>query len=144
SIEEKPLIYTYWFNKAYYAAALLKRKGLVGSLVSRAHGFDVYEDRKPNHYMPLKRQFVKDIDNLSAISKKGRSYLCATYGIAENITSVDPLGVELSHKVSPPGGPMVLTILSVSYCVEVKSIHKIIEAIDICSGTKPEMNFIWH
>src|SRR5690554_5373561 len=80
SIEEKPLIYTYWFNKAYYAAALLKRKGLVGSLVSRAHGFDVYEDRKPNHYMPLKRQFVKELDHLSAISKKGKSYLCDTYG----------------------------------------------------------------
>src|SRR5680860_308568 len=38
--DEKPVIYTYWFTTLYYSSALLKRKGLVELLVSRAHGYD--------------------------------------------------------------------------------------------------------
>lgn len=141
---EKPLIYTYWFTTLYYSSALLKRKDLVGPIVSRAHGYDVYEERKFNHYMPLKRQFIKELDRLSAISKKGKIYLCETYGIPEKKVKIDRLGVKVSGETSPPTDPGTFVILSVSFCVEVKNIHKIIEAIGIISRQKQEVKFVWH
>src|SRR5690606_23806121 len=108
--------------------------GLVEALISRAHRFDVYEERKRNHYMPLKRQFVKDIARISAISKKGKDYLCHRYGIPENTVAIDRLGVGISNKVCPPNDSSLFVILSVSYCVEVKNIQKIIEAIEIVAN----------
>lgn len=141
---DKPLVYTYWFNTAFYAAALLKKEDWIGGLISRAHRFDVYENFRSNQYMPIKRQFVDGFDRLSAISDKGRAYLCDTYGIAKGKVTVDRLGVELPVQSSPAAEPMKLVLLSVSYCIGVKNIHKIIEAVGIASKTRTNVTFIWH
>lgn len=144
AIKEKPVVYTYWFNNLCYAAALLKRRGYIGALVSRAHRFDVYEECRLNHYMPLKRQFVHDLDRLSAISSKGKIYLSERYGIPAATIEVDRLGVQVSNYVSQATDADVFVIISVSYCVEVKNIHKIAEAIKLASRKSPHIRFYWH
>jgi colanic acid/amylovoran biosynthesis glycosyltransferase len=52
------LIYTYWNSYYSYAACDAKNKKLVKKIVSRIHGFDLYEERCNINYMPLKRRFV--------------------------------------------------------------------------------------
>jgi glycosyltransferase involved in cell wall biosynthesis len=123
------IAYCYWNDVQFYAAALLKRAGLVSKLVSRAHGFDLYESRRPDSYMPLKRQFIYDADDILAISNKGKAYLQETYNAPPKHVVVSPLGVQIPTLISSVGEFNYLNIVSVSFCVSVKRIDKIIDAI---------------
>jgi glycosyltransferase involved in cell wall biosynthesis len=139
------LIYSYWFDTAAYAAALLKRKKLVSNLVTRAHGFDVYESRRPYSYMPLKRQFKNDFDLIFAISEKGKSYLQKTYGINNHRIIVSRLGVEIPEKIgSPTDDDNTVTIVSVSNLIEVKRIDKIIKSIGLLAFKNKSLHITWH
>lgn len=123
------IAYCYWNDVQCYAAALLKRTGLVSKLVSRAHGFDLYESRRSDDYMPLKRQFIPDMDNILAISNKGKAYLQKTYNAPLKHVVVSPLGVQIPPLISSVSEFNYLNIVSVSFCVSVKRIDKIIDAI---------------
>lgn len=123
------IIYSYWFDTVAYAAALLRREELVDYLVTRAHRGDVYEDQRKNSYMPLKRQFAEDFDTVFAISEEGSSYLQTQYSIPPHCIKLVRLGVNIESSVSFPSPPGSLNILSVSFCVPVKRIDRIIDAL---------------
>lgn len=128
------IIYSYWNDISYYAACLLKKKGLVDKVISRAHGFDLYEERQPNNYMPLKRQFRYDADKIFLLSDRALGYYKNKYNYSFNKLEVARLGVVL-----PKQGPEyyivnnVLVFLSLSYCVKIKRIDKIMNAINTFS-----------
>lgn len=123
------IVYSYWFDISAYAMALLRREGVINYLVARAHRFDVYEERRKYQYMPLKRQFAQDFDRIFAISKSGRSYLGERYKISDNCLAVARLGVIVNDKLSLPSPNNIVNILSVSFCVSVKRIDRIIDGI---------------
>src|SRR5690606_478365 len=141
---EKPIVYTYWFNTAFYAAALVKSENRIEKLISRAHRFDLYEDVKVNQYMPLKRQFLGQLDYLSVISAHGKAYLQEVFGITEDKIGVDRLGVEIPAVSSPASVSTELIVLSISYCSVVKNIHKIIEGMELAAKSRRELSFVWH
>jgi colanic acid/amylovoran biosynthesis glycosyltransferase len=122
-------IYSYWNDATAYGAALAKKEGIIKNVVSRAHRFDVYEERRINGYMPLKRQFAKYFDSIFVLSESARTYMHETYGIPFNILQVARLGVPLPKKIALSSESGRLNIISVSFCVQVKRIDKIIEAI---------------
>jgi colanic acid/amylovoran biosynthesis glycosyltransferase len=125
------IIYSYWFNTLAYAAALLRREGLIDFLVTRAHRFDVYEECQKNKYMPLKRQFVKDFDMVFPISDEGSKYLQIRYAIPVSSLKRGRLGVTTRKNMSLPSANCNFNILSVSYCVPVKRIERIIDALEL-------------
>lgn len=121
--------YCYWNEVQAYAAVSLKRVGLISKVVSRAHGFDVYEHRRPDNYMPLKRQFIREIDATLAISCQGKEYLELTYNLPAQQVFISPLGVPIPTMISLISETNRLNILSIAFCVSVKRIDKIIDAI---------------
>lgn len=123
------LAYCYWNNEQSYAACLLRREGLVEHVISRAHGWDLYEDRRICEYMPLKRQFVGDYSALYSVSDAGRRYLGRTYGFSEERLETARLGVAVPERVAECSTDGIIRIVSVSFCVRVKRIDRIIEAI---------------
>lgn len=127
--------YSYWFETSSYAIGLLRRRGLAARAVTRAHGYDVYEERRRGHYMPLKRQFVADLDTIFAVSQSGLSYLRTRYSIAEHRLRLGRLGVNLpdNTNLTQPSGPGRLEIVSVSFCVAVKRIDRIIDALEVAA-----------
>ncbi|HVZ97323.1 MAG TPA: glycosyltransferase [Chitinophagaceae bacterium] len=142
---ENFLIYSYWFDTAAYAAALLKKQNLVRNLVTRCHGFDVYENRRPYSYMPLKRQFRDYFDIIFAISEQGKNYLQSTYGINKDKISISRLGVEIPDKISHSSKNYdALAIVSVSNCIKVKRIDRIIKGIGLFSTNNKSVHIIWH
>ena len=54
---ENLIFYTYWHTEATYALQSLKQKYSF-VLLTRTHGFDLYEERKKHQYMPFRRQFL--------------------------------------------------------------------------------------
>lgn len=130
-IDGKIIIYSYWNDVSYYAACCLKRKGIVSKVISRAHGFDVYEERNLNNYMPLKRQFRHDVDRVFLLSDRARNYYKDKYNYPLNRLAVARLGVVLPIKdYEYTNIYNELNILSLSYCVSLKRIDKIMDAIN--------------
>jgi len=136
--------YNYWFDTSSYVTALLKRNKKVYFNFTRAHGFDLYESRRIENYMPLKRQFKYDFDKIFPISTHGLNYLADQYLIPYNNLLVSRLGVKMPDHFSKPNGQNYLKILSLSFCVEVKRIDKIIDALSLASKKiYPDMQIVW-
>jgi colanic acid/amylovoran biosynthesis glycosyltransferase len=127
------ILYNYWFDATSYACGLLRRGGLVNHNVARAHGFDVYENRRRDNYMPVKRQFAFAFDMIFPISNHGLDYLRNQYSIPEECLSVSRLGVFLSGHTSSCSAHGRIHIVSISYCVSVKRIDRIIDALQIAA-----------
>lgn len=140
---EIDLAYCYWNETQSYAAVVVKKQGGVRKVVSRIHGIDLHEIRRPHDYMPLKRQFIRDYDRVFTTSRAAQDYLEKTYDApAENI-GVSPLGVPLADAVSLPSGEGALHIVSVSFCLPVKRIDRIIEALRLFALRHKEIEMTW-
>lgn len=135
------IAYSYWNHYPAYAAALLKRQGLIGKVVSRMHGFDLYEERRSSGYMPLKRQFARDFDRLYAISQEGKAYFERKYNGGP--VEVSRLGVPLPSILSRISSSGLLHIVSLSNCVPVKRIDRIIGALRLLARSHPELDITW-
>lgn len=136
------VVYSYWNDIQSYAAATLKKE-LRFKMISRAHGFDIYKSRRKYEYMPYKAQFINDYDGIYAVSEQGRDYICDTYLPNKPNIGIARLGVIVpSHnaKISNSG---CLRIVSVSACVHVKRIDKIIMALEEVFREGTELTVSW-
>lgn len=141
--DEIDVVYSYWNEVAAYAACIEKRKGRVRRVVSRAHGYDLYEHRRTDDYMPLKRQFMNDFDAVYFLSEEGRSYFSSTYGASLRSLYISPLGVRVPQEVSKSSLPGVVNVISVSYCSPIKRIDKILRAVSVFSDLYGHLDVIW-
>lgn len=134
------LIYTYWFAYGTYAAV---SSGLGSRVVTRVHGGDLYEDRSPDGHLYLRQQFADRIDRIYAISEDGVRHLRETTGADHNV-KLSRLGVRVPPSSSQPSAEGCVSILSVSFCVPVKNIDRIIRGIKILAERHPDWNIVWH
>lgn len=135
--------YCYWNETQSYAAVLAKARGSVRKVVSRAHGFDLYEMRRELGYMPLKRQFIRAYDRIYALSRQGRTYLEETYGAPPDKVGISPLGVPLTDTLSRPSPAGSLHVVSVSFCLPVKRLDRIIEALNLFAHQHEQLEIRW-
>ncbi|OXL20523.1 glycosyltransferase [Psychrobacter sp. DAB_AL32B] len=145
----KPLVgditvYSYWNDTSFYAACLLKRKGVVKHIVSRAHRFDIYEDMRANDYMPLKRQFAGEFDKVYLLSSNALNYYKDTYGAGPQYLDIGRLGVDIPLG-QPDSKPVAgkVRILSLSYCVPVKQVDKIMSAVEAYAKANSQSMVEW-
>lgn len=138
------LIYCYWNDATAFAACLLKGRGKVKKVVSRIHGGDLYEFRNKSDYLPLKRQFVNAFDKIFAISQQGADYLVDTFGFPASVVDVAPLGVEIASHPSHPSSDNVVRVISVSNCIPVKRIDRILAGLLRYCSSFPTVDLEWH
>ncbi len=137
------LVYCYWNDSASLGAALQKRLGTIPRLVTRIHNYELYEEEAPHHYIPLKRQFVADIDRFYAVSRQGQAYLKRVYGVPANKATLSRLGVPVPEQMATTSSGNALYVLSISFCVPHKRVDLIIEALARLSEKLPEMDIYW-
>ncbi|GAB3791410.1 glycosyltransferase [Dyella agri] len=135
--------YCYWNETQACAALLAKEYGAVRKVVSRVHGFDLYEARRRDGYMPLKRQFIAGYDAIFALSREAQSYLQRTYGAPPGKIRISPLGVPLAGALARPSADGRLHIVSVSFCLRVKRLDKIVSAIGLLGQRHPDVGISW-
>jgi len=135
--------YCYWNETQSYAALRARAAGAVRKVVSRLHGFDLYEARREHAYMPLKRQFIGCFDTLFALSREARTYLEATYGAPAGNTRISPLGVPLTGALSAASPPGFLHLVSVSSCLPVKRLDRIVEALHLLARRHAQARITW-
>ncbi len=140
--ENEMIFYTYWHNEASYALQSLKRKYRF-SLVSRIHGTDLYEEIRPQKYMPLKRHFTKEIDKIYTITQSAKTYMYEHYGFEADVLEVSRLGVNDLHIKTKVSESNFFHIVSCSHLVEVKQVEKIILSIEALGKLMPQVSFKW-
>lgn len=137
------LVYCYWNTLSAYAACLVKERNRIGKVITRIHGGDLYEDRCKFEYMPYKRQFVNNFDKIFCLATQGKSYVLKKYNFVDEQIEISRLGVPVPSIMTRPTKSNCLNILSVSFCVEVKRIDKIIEAVAKTGYLCPSTSIKW-
>lgn len=143
---ESTVFYSYWFFYAAKAGALLKRKRYKFKLVTRAHGMDIFQNRKDTGlYIPFRRFPIwKYFDRIYPVSQAGANYLTYNQGIPENKLEVSYLGIILPSSISAASSSKTIQIVSCSNLVPVKRVNLIIESLSYYKKHNPEVNIIWN
>ena len=128
-------LYSYWFDEFAYAAALLKHRNPKLMAITRAHGWDVYFERHPNNYLPLRKFTLKQIDQCLVVSDFGTQYLKNKFS-----------GFDKKISTSRLGTPTIITqnlslkepfeLVSCSSSIQLKRIDRIIHALQLIKSTK--------
>lgn len=140
---QNTIVYTYWNTEVTYALQSLKNKYRY-KLVSRIHGGDLYQERKPDNYMPLKHLFTDNIDKIFTITQNANNYLSKTYGFKNVTLELSRLGVDNNNINCYPTPKNRLSIVSCSFLINVKRVDKIIDAISILSEKYPSLILEWN
>lgn len=135
--------YCYWNDTQACAAVLARETGAVSKVVSRVHGFDLYEARRDHGYMPLKRQFIAAFDAIFALSHEARAYLQRTYGATPENIRISPLGVPLAGALARPSRAGCLHVVSVSFCLRVKRLDRMVDALHLLADRHRNIRMAW-
>jgi glycosyltransferase involved in cell wall biosynthesis len=105
------VFYDYWFENATLALALLRRREEVSCAVSRAHGFDVYDERWPAGRVPFREVKATSLDAIFVVSAFGADYMQRRVPALGHKVQVARLGVRPQPETGPEsdGVPVVLT-----------------------------------
>lgn len=125
------IFYTYWFDEWTSILSLVQKKYSKNiKLITRAHGFDLYDYRSLQGYIFPRSLQMKYIDSVYAISKDGTRYLESKFPGAKNKIHTSRLGITKTHSqelLNNAGESIVIT--SCSAVIGLKRVHKIVEIL---------------
>ncbi len=134
------IIYAYWLHLAAYTA-LKFRGSSTARVVSRCHGYDLYEERNGG-YLPFRNYMLRELHHIYCVSENGKEYLKERFPFTTGNVSVSRLGTvdygteaEESEKINRE-----FTILSCSNVIRLKRIDRIIEVL---AAWNPEDPVCW-
>lgn len=133
--EEGYLFYSYWMYECAYICAKLKMRYPNSVFVTRCHGFDLYEERHRNGFLPFRKLIIGNADKIFAISEDGKEYLEKHYSKdVENKVIISRLG---TFDIIHDGGGKTesekyFTMVSCSNMVPVKRLPFLIQALGKC------------
>lgn len=143
-IGEKNIFYTYWFDSSSFGIGLAKRKYPNLRVISRAHGYDIYEEVYYNPpYWPFRNKAMSLLDALIPDAEAGRKYLAQKYPDHSSIMQTHWLGVPPSGFLNPQSTDHVFRIISCSMIVPVKRVELLMEGILSAARRRPEQRFEW-
>lgn len=129
SIDDSIVFYSYRFDYQPYVGLLLSRNFPNSTVISRGHGFDLYEFRRPENYIPLRPFLLNSLTRIFPVSNQGREYLLDTFSAPIKKVEVARLGTKDYGLGKIPVTRTPLRIVSCSTLSEVKRVHLIIQAL---------------
>ncbi len=123
------VFYDYWFENSTLALALARRQGTVRTAVSRAHGFDLYDERWSSGVVPFRAFKLRALDMVAPVSEFGTRYLVerAPPGARDRIRTFR-LGVPAPPIADLPRSDPPL-VLSVGSMIPTKRIDRMPEVL---------------
>jgi glycosyltransferase involved in cell wall biosynthesis len=139
---ERCVFYTYWWGALATGFGLAKRDMPGVTVVSRAHGADLYEERHTPPYLPCRTVSLDVLDSFFPDSDRGVAYA------RERYRSDTPIEAALLG-VRDPGGAAtastdgVLRIVSCSLAVPVKRLDLMLDGIACAGRTNADQRIEW-
>lgn len=132
-------VYSYWLTCAVMLPEILiKNKNVnIKRVITRAHGYDLYEHRRNKNYIPLKKEIIEYVDNVSLISNAGKDYLNNQFPQHQSKFAVNYLGTK-DYGVQKEIDHNIFRIASCASVIPVKRINRIVDALKIIDDLKME------
>ncbi|HQO21191.1 MAG TPA: glycosyltransferase [Acidobacteriota bacterium] len=140
---DKDVYYSFWFDSATTALCLLKKNGLKGKVVTKAHGFDLYDKVQPLCVIPFRRMALEILDRVLFISRNGLEYMSAKYPEHKGKYLYCPMGVNDRKIMCGPSGDGVFRIVSCSSLVPGKRVDLIIRALAELGNKNRDIKWEW-
>ena len=137
------LFYTYWFHHVAMGVGLAKRSFPDLKLVSRAHGYDLYEERRTPPYWPCREFSLRTVDFLFPDSDEGTEYLQKKYPKFGLRIETARLGIPDSGVLTKASSDGVYRIVSCSRMVPLKRLDLMMQGIAAAAKRRPSQKFIW-
>lgn len=137
-------VYSYWFFVAALIGVKIKeeisKKCKTVKLVSRAHGYDVYENVNALNYLPLRAYLLNEVDKLFPCSIDGEKHIKKKYPVFDSKINHSYLGTPDAglNKSSENG----VHIVSCSRAVPLKRLEKIVSGLAVLKDSGIE-NLSW-
>jgi len=138
------LHYTYWLTYSTFALSLLKKEGIIRNLVSRIHGYDLYEERGEKGLAFIRPFTVSHLDKLYFISNHGLNYLrnkIPSYSEKFNLSRLGSPDPFFTNPVQSNDG---LVVVSCSVINKNKRIGLILGALALFKTKYPSVSVTWH
>lgn len=129
------LVYSYWFNANCLAFLMNQKKHSGMKVVSRIHGYDLYNERNPHNRQPFREYMDRMIDKIFFVADAGLQYYVAHWGETENIGSkyiVAPIGttcIDFQKGGNFSGEKKYFHIVSCSHVIPLKRVALIIDSL---------------
>lgn len=139
--DENAVLYSYWFCKFTLALGILKFKNPSIKFITRAHGYDLYDEVWENNMgLPFRLFKTTMVDKVYCVSKKGQNYFKSKVPkkLKQKI-EFSYLGVESYPINFKEKQQEVKTIVSCSGITKPKNLNEI---VDILKTIKTPINWI--
>lgn len=133
--------YTFWFDEISMGLGLTKEKFPNLRVVSRTHGYDLYEELYG--VWPLRPRAIELLDGLFADSSIGAKYLREKYPQFKEKYNTALLGVPDPGGVAQPSEDGVLRIVSCSNFHPVKRIDLLFQSVISAARKRPQQVIQW-
>jgi colanic acid/amylovoran biosynthesis glycosyltransferase len=140
--KENTIFYTYWLTAPTLALSSLRRQNKICYLVSRAHGFDLYNERGDDILNFFKPFIFKNLDILFCVSENGKQYLLKRYNEYADKFAVSRLGTFNQFNSSTHISNSI-EIVSCSFLSPVKRIDLLILGIEALQSKFPTIQIKW-
>lgn len=137
------LFYTYWNTEVTYALQNLNTNLVKYSIITRVHGYDLYKERTFKNYMPLRKLFTKNINQVYTITNQAIPYLEKNYSYNKELIYTSKLGVEDRGIITKLSEENSFHIVSCSSLIPLKRVDYIIDALCILSENLSNMKIKW-
>jgi glycosyltransferase involved in cell wall biosynthesis len=127
--------YTFWWGPTSLGFALAGRPTF-----TRAHGFDLYEERHAPPYLPCRAVSLRRLRGVFPDSDKGRDYLLHRYGARAAQVETARLGLTDPKVTCQPSGDGALHVVSCSLLVPVKRLDRLIDGLAAISA---DQRVVW-
>jgi len=135
------IIYSYWLYLTARVGAIIKEQsGLdIKFMVSRAHGYDLYEERSPVNYLPYRNYFFNMYDLIAPCSRNGAEYLTKMKNMGKASIATSYLGTH-DYGIKQADKSETLYIVSCSSLVPLKRVNRIASALRLVGNS---ININW-
>lgn len=140
------IFYTYWLNATTFGIGRLKKADPSLKLVSRCHGYDLYEERYNPPYIAFQKEIINSLDRLFLISDHGIKYITKKYPSFTSICDVAKLGVigPNSVNMSKASEDGNFRIVSCSFAEPVKRLDLLLKGVIKLAKSEPSQIFEWY
>ncbi len=132
-------LYGCWMSRGAFACAFMhqqyknakdkEKRSSVENCVLKAHGYDLYEERRRVNYIPFRRYIYENMENMYFVSRKGCEYYKEKYGWDSQKYHVCHLGTDQPNYRKSIREKNEICIASCSSAWTVKRMDLIIDII---------------
>ena len=135
------IFYTFWFTACTSGILAIKKEYKNIKVITRVHGYDLYEEERRKNYIPYRKYDVNNINFIFTVSKAGENYLKRKYNI-NNIRTFY-LGTNDRNILNTYNNENELKLVSCSYLVPIKRVDQLVKIL-IKTSEMHKIKIIWH